>query len=30
MDLEFNIIGFGYTKSGSGINLLHFGTTLVY
>ena len=30
MDLEFNIIGFGYTKSGSGINLLLFGTTLVY
>ena len=30
MDLEFNIIGFGYTKSCSGINLLHFGTTLVY
>ena len=30
MDLEFNIIGFGYTKTCSGINLLHFGTTLVY
>ena len=30
MDLEFNVIGFGYTKSCSGINLLHFGTTLVY
>ena len=30
MDLEFNIIGFGYTKSCSGINLLHFGTSLVY
>ena len=30
MDLELNIIGFAYTKSCSGINLLHFGTTLVY
>ena len=26
MDLEFNIIGFGCSKSCSGINLLRFGT----
>ena len=30
MDLEFNILGFGFTKRCSGINLPPFGTTLVY